>query len=146
MNEQYVYRVRVSAAILRAPGQILMVKQRHLGIERTLLPGGTPRIDETLEDALVREIAEETRLEIAPTEIAYVLERRDDRWAEPTLEICFYANVVGESNAEPDPEILEIEWVALQDKRLLAHVPDARGLENSSRGRYFDASKRGKRK
>ncbi len=146
MNDQYSYRIRVCAAVLRAPGQILTVRQRHLGMEHTKLPGGMPRIDETLEDALVREVAEETRLEIVPTEIAYVLERRDDRWAEPTLEICFYANVVGKSNAKADPEILEIEWIELQDERLRALVPDTRGLENSSRGRYFDTSQRGKRK
>jgi ADP-ribose pyrophosphatase YjhB (NUDIX family) len=137
MNDQTAYRIRVSAAIRRAPGEILLVRERVRGERHLKMPGGTPRIGETLDKAVVREVAEEPGLEIVPGEIAYITERHDRRWDDIKLDICFYASVSGSSTVARDPEVIEPVWLFLQDPEAIAHVPHLPSLENSSRGRYI---------
>lgn len=126
------YRIRACAVVLRSPGEILAMR---VG-ERVELPGAEPRAGESLEGAAVRAVAERAGIDVVATEIAFVAERRAAD-ARATLDICFYANAAGKLKAKTEGDAV---WVALHDARLRAIVPDVRGLENSSRGRYFSVS------
>lgn len=60
----------VSAAIVR-DGKVLVVRRaRNPALHLYTLPGGLVEIGETLEDAIVREVREETALAVAPVALA----------------------------------------------------------------------------
>lgn len=60
----------VSAHVFDADGRMLLVRQRELDIWST--PGGMIEPDEHPADAVVREVAEETGLRVAPVRVAGV--------------------------------------------------------------------------
>lgn len=136
------YTIRVSAAILRPRNELLVVRQMDRGLERINLPGGMAHFNEPLKRALVREVHEETGFDTIPTEIAFVAEGCNHRWPHPALEICFYAQVVRQTDP-PDrrgEQILGVEWLTFDDPRLLQFIPQASDFRSSKRGRYIDAT------
>ncbi|MFY9739885.1 MAG: NUDIX hydrolase [Candidatus Cybelea sp.] len=136
------YGVRVCAAILRPGDEILVVRESRRGALFVNLPGGTPELDETLERAIVREVSEETGYDVVPTEIAFVAERRAERFGASTLEICFYATVAAalQRPQRAGENILSIEWLSIHDRALLRDIPHAALLGSNKRGRYIDES------
>jgi len=66
-------RVRVRAVILH-DGKLVVSRERRRGVERVLLPSGRVQGGESITDALVREVAEETGVEIMPERLLYVAE------------------------------------------------------------------------
>jgi len=56
-------RVRVAAIVIK-DGEILLVRHSKYGTSYWLLPGGGVHYGETLEEALVRELKEETNLDV----------------------------------------------------------------------------------
>jgi mutator protein MutT len=62
--------------VVVADGRVLLIRRAKpplLG--RWSIPGGTVELGETLEEALVREMAEETGLEVEPVEVLTVFDR-----------------------------------------------------------------------
>ncbi|MGB6984923.1 MAG: NUDIX hydrolase [Candidatus Aquilonibacter sp.] len=142
MNNVDRYRVRVAAAVLRPRDELLVVRESRMAITVINLPGGAPQISETLERAVAREVLEETGYRINPTEIAFVAERRDDRWSASVLEICFYAEIVSEvreSIAHADG-VVAAEWLPIDHADVRAHLPHAELFLARKRGRYIDAA------
>lgn len=129
MSERQTYRMRACAVVLRSPGEILTLRSG----EHVELPGAEPRAGESLRSAAVRAVAQSAGFDVVTSEIAFVAERRSGD-ARATLDVCFYANPAGKTKSQAEGDAV---WVALHDARLRAVVPDVRGLENSSRGRYF---------
>lgn len=129
MSERQTYRVRACAVVVRSPGEILTLR----AAEHVELPGVEPQAGESLQSAAVRAVAQSAGIDVVATEIAFVAERRSGD-ARATLDVCFYANSSGTAKVKAGGDAV---WVALHDARLRAVVPDVRGLENSSRGRYF---------
>ena len=140
MNNAEQYRVRVSAAVLRPGDELLVVRESRLAIEVVNLPGGAPQLDETLEEAVAREVLEETGYEVIPSEIAFVAERRGDRWSQSVLEICFYAQLVPALRREPVPGdgVRAIEWLPLDHPDVRRHMRHVGLFRESKRGRYVD--------
>jgi 8-oxo-dGTP diphosphatase len=134
------YQVRVCAAILRPGDEILVVRESRRGVTHVNLPGGAPQLEETLARAVVREVREETGYDVVPTEIAFVAERRAERWGESTLEVCFYAQVVNavERHERVGENILGVEWLSVHNELLLRDVPYSDLFASSKRGRYVD--------
>ncbi len=140
------YIVRVSAAIIRAGDEILVVRQLDRGLERINLPGGLAHFNESLREALVREVCEETGFEVIPTEVAFVYEGDSERWPTPTLDVC-YAQI-DRQTAPPDPtggQIVGVEWLSLHDPQLLRFISHAAHFTSSKRGQYVDATARNHR-
>jgi ADP-ribose pyrophosphatase YjhB (NUDIX family) len=66
-------RVKVRAVIVR-DGKLLVSRERRRGVEHVLLPGGRVQDGESITEALVREVAEETGLDVVPQRLLYVAE------------------------------------------------------------------------
>jgi len=63
-------------AVLIHDGKVLLIQRAKEPLRgRWLVPGGTVELGETLEDALVREVQEETGLTVRPREIVTVFDR-----------------------------------------------------------------------
>ncbi|HEY7229206.1 MAG TPA: NUDIX hydrolase [Pseudolabrys sp.] len=97
MADERIYPQRpflaVSAAIIR-DGKVLLVRRaRKPALNLYSLPGGAVELGESLADAVVREVREETAIEIEPIALAgdrEVIERDDQgRVARHFVILCF---------------------------------------------------------
>jgi 8-oxo-dGTP pyrophosphatase MutT (NUDIX family) len=66
-------RVKVRAVILQ-DGKLVVSRERRRGVEHVLLPGGRVQEGESVSEALVREVREETGLDVVPKRLVYVAE------------------------------------------------------------------------
>lgn len=68
-------QIRISAkALIIQDGKMLAVKIRSGGEEWYIMPGGGQQAEESLQDAVCREVAEETGIRVMPGELAFVIE------------------------------------------------------------------------
>ena len=118
----------VSAAILR-DGKVLIVRRaRKPALGVYTLPGGVVEAGETLEQAIVREVKEETALDIAPVTLAghreVVIRDDEGRVERHFVILCFAARWLG---GEPalNEELDEARWV---DPAELAGLKTTDGL------------------
>ena len=65
-------------AVIVHEGRVVLIRRGKPPLKgRWIVPGGTVEWGETLEEALVREVREETGLEVRPREVVAVLDRID---------------------------------------------------------------------
>jgi len=89
-------KVRVSAVITEGD-KLLLVHQHRRGRSYWTLPGGGLKEFERVDEALVREVREETGLEIRPGKILFVADAIPslDAATERVLNLIFRGHVVG---------------------------------------------------
>ena len=119
----------VSAAILR-DGKVLIVRRaRKPALGVYTLPGGVVEAGETLEQAIVREVKEETALDIAPVTLAghreVVIRDDEGRVERHFVILCFAARLVG-GEIRLNEELDEARWIAPAD---LASLKTTEGLQ-----------------
>lgn len=114
-------------------GKILLIHRHRMGDEYYVIPGGGVDHGETPEQAAIRELKEETDLEVEVGEILsdFVNQRG---WLGPTRSITYLArSAKGEATFGPGaPESghqsnhnrYRLEWVELADVSKLHLVPD----------------------
>lgn len=115
-------RPRVCAAIIRED-KILMVRHEHNGRSYWTLPGGGVEVGEDHEQAVIREVFEETHLQTKVVQFLF-----DEPYSNGTT-YCYLAAVdgFGEAKLGSDPEekellpqdriLQEVNWHSLESKR-----------------------------
>lgn len=107
--------------------QVLLVRNGTESSSYWGFPGGGVMEDETLEQAVVREVEEETGLIVKTGRLHSVREVLLKQRGEHALLFTFFANVIkGElSITDPDNEILEIGWKDIETaKELMPYLPE----------------------
>jgi 8-oxo-dGTP diphosphatase len=134
-NSTVRHTVLVAAGVLERDGKILAAKRKsgsHLE-GHWEFPGGKLEPDESPEDCLVRELAEEIGVRVRPRGILEVVFHR---YPEKSVLLLFYrCDLLG---GEPEPiECDEVRWVAFADLPSLpwapADVPFVRRLAETPR-------------
>lgn len=105
-------------AVLIHEGRVLLIRRGKEPLRgRWVVPGGTVELGETLEEALVREVEEETGLVVKPREIVAVfdrIQRESERVGYHYVIVDYLCDyVAGEARAGSDAEAVAL--VALAD-------------------------------
>jgi mutator protein MutT len=105
----------VSAAIIRNGHVLIARRAKGASSGRYTLPGGVVEAGETLHQAIVREIAEETGITIEPIALAGHREfiTRDDtgRVSRHFVILCFAARWLAGEGAPQMEELSELRWL-----------------------------------
>lgn len=102
-------RLRVAAALL-LDGRFVLVRHTKGAQSYLLLPGGGVEAGESLQEALVREVREETGLRIEPGPLLFVNDAIDPAGGRHVVHLTFSARVGGgEISREPlDPRVTKV--------------------------------------
>jgi 8-oxo-dGTP diphosphatase len=104
--------VRVAAAVIRRGGRVLLTRRPPggpLGLQWEF-PGGKIEPDETVAEALVRELREELGIAVRPLDVLEVV--RHEYPHGLSVEIHFVRCETGTTAFEAGPGVHEVRWVA----------------------------------
>lgn len=106
MNNPAGAEVRCSAVLFRDQDVLLVGRIRN-GDNDWVLPGGTPRPEESMAACARRETLEETGLAVQPGRIAFVLETRGPWSGLHTVDLVFLAtlSVTGQEPRSREPDL-----------------------------------------
>ncbi len=115
--DAYSFQIRVTGIVLRE-GRVLLVKQKISKSRPWSLPGGRAEAGETLNDAIVREVKEETGLTAAVNRLLYICDKPDS--SPPVLHITFLLDDLGGELTLPTNEfdenpISDVRFVGISD-------------------------------
>jgi 8-oxo-dGTP diphosphatase len=87
-------RIRV-AALITLDGRVVLVRHRRGSSVYHLLPGGGVDYRETLEDAVIREVLEETGLEVSLGRLLFASDTIDPHGSRHVVNLTFEAFITG---------------------------------------------------
>lgn len=111
-------KVAVSALVRDEHGRILMIHRTDN--DKYSIPGGGQEVGETVAGAVIREVREETGIDVEVTGIVGVFSNPahvisyDDGEVRQEFSICFYAKPVG-GQLRTSAESKEVKWVSPED-------------------------------
>lgn len=118
-------KVRVGAIVTKDDA-VLLAKHRRRGLSYWVIPGGQVKEPETVPDALVREIYEESGMVVEPGSLLYVFETIDPRYGGiHTVELLFRADVATDVVAEQR----RVQFGEHLDRCVFVPVSELRNLE-----------------
>ena len=118
-------RIHLCVGLLERAGKILLVANAYPNHAELLwnLPGGRQDRHETCAQAVVRELREETSLDVRVGALAYVAESFDLSTNTQFTAFCFTIESDGEAIVPPgDAHVRECRWVARRDLAAMLHV------------------------
>lgn len=132
-------KVAVSAVVQDNQGRILLIRRSDNG--KYSIPGGGLEAGETVAQAVVREVLEETGIEVDVTDLVGVFSNPDhviaydDGEVRQEFSVCFRAKPIGGAPRLSD-ESTAVEWVPLEQLRELDIHPSImlrirKGLEGT---------------
>src|SRR3954453_18084436 len=99
------HSVSVAAAIIDNQGRFLVIRRADNG--RWEPPGGVLELDESIEDGLIREVAEETGLQVEPVALTGVYKNM----RRGIVALVFRCTVVAQFGQPPPNEVSEVVWL-----------------------------------
>ncbi|MEK3912694.1 NUDIX hydrolase [Paenibacillus sp. FSL H7-0331] len=110
-----------SALIYNEQGQLLVVNNMKGNATYWSPPGGAVEQGETLEQAVIREVKEETGYDIAIAGLSSIREIWFTDAGHHVLIVSFFAKITGGDMLiqDPDNDITEVRWVDLQTAKQL---------------------------
>ena len=99
------HSVSVAAAIVDESGQVLAVRRRDNGHWEP--PGGILELDETIQAGLVREVREETGLEVEPQALSGVYKNM----RRGIVALVFRCRIIG-GEPRPTREAKQVSWLS----------------------------------
>ncbi|WP_371018658.1 NUDIX hydrolase [Pseudalkalibacillus sp. JSM 102089] len=114
--------------------KILMVKNTGVNASYYTLPGGAVEHGETMQDAAIREVKEETGLDVEVNGVFSVMEGFFEERDHHAVFFTFQGTIVGgEINISFPDEIEEITWMELELAEKFLHLPEGlKGLLNNT--------------
>lgn len=106
---------------------VLLVHRTRDGADDWVLPGGTPRLGESMTSCARRETLEETGLQVAPDRVAFVLESLGPDDSRRIVDLVFLAGLPGRAEPGPAEEGLDAQFVPLSALPQLALRPPIAG-------------------
>ena len=135
-------RVRVAALMVR-DGQVVLARHRAGSSVYHLLPGGGVNWGETLEQALIREVAEETGLSARIGRLLFVNDTIDPSGCRHVVNLTFEATITG-GEITSSPDDVRVEAVDLVGPEQLPALdlrpPMAEALQGAIAGETFDSA------
>jgi 8-oxo-dGTP diphosphatase len=104
MTDSHRFSVSVAAAVVRDDGKMLAIKRRDNGHWEP--PGGVLETGESLTDALVREVAEETGYTVSPGPLSGVYQNMN----RDIVALVFRCHVVS-GGATASDETTQVRWL-----------------------------------
>jgi ADP-ribose pyrophosphatase YjhB (NUDIX family) len=99
-------RVKVQAIVVH-DGRLLIARDRHRGVEKLMLPGGRVHDRESITRALVRGVADTTRLEVEPVRLLYVAEI-PGLYAAHDLHLVWLAELSDQDALVPESALIDL--------------------------------------
>ncbi|MFC6091124.1 NUDIX hydrolase [Saccharothrix lopnurensis] len=121
--------VAVTAFVQDDQGRLLMIRRTDNDLYS--IPGGAQDVGETIGHTVIREVKEETGIDVEPTDIigvysnpSHVISYTDGE-VRQEFSICFRARLVG-GELRTSNESSEVHWVAREDLQALNIHPSIR--------------------
>ena len=106
------HSVSVAAAVVNEAGQLLAVRRRDNGHWEP--PGGILELDETIQTGLVREVQEETGVQVEPVALSGVYKNM----RRGIIALVFRCRIVA-GEPQPTAEAEQIDWLSAEQVREL---------------------------
>lgn len=124
--------VRVSAIIIKN-NKILLIHRKKNGEEYWVFPGGGVEDTETVKEGIVREVKEETNLDVLKCEFTFDSYNEASKKDEP-FYLCEVSEgepeIIGEEKDKHSPENwYQLEWVKISDINEIWLVPELAARE-----------------
>jgi 8-oxo-dGTP pyrophosphatase MutT (NUDIX family) len=104
--------MRCSVAAFKGDS-VLLVHRTRDGADDWVLPGGTPRLGESMTSCARRETLEETGLPVEPGRVAFVLESLGPEDSRRIVDLVFLAELPARVEPGPAEEGLDAQFVPL---------------------------------
>lgn len=119
MNKNAIYPQVAVGAVIFKDDKVLLVKRSHQPAKGYwAIPGGKIKPGETMQQALVRELREETDLEIIPGKVVYVFDVIE---TNPQNEIDYHYVIIDflcqykSRKIKAGDDALDVKWVSARD-------------------------------
>jgi ADP-ribose pyrophosphatase YjhB (NUDIX family) len=116
-----------AAAVIIQNGNLLLMHRQKPGQDYYILPGGGVELDESFEEACIREVKEETGLDVLHLQLVYRYYSKSGEEQYFLIKIPSQAPVLGGSEAkrQSPTNVYEFEWVNEQQLEEINLLPQA---------------------